>query len=208
MQTWVNKKTVVSNCLLFRLDSTGCVRAYEPVLGMVWYVCYMRHCREFITKQKYSSMCHILFEEMCAIGTYTIGCDCALGNIRSKWLQQYDEIWLHINGSNYKPTACSIQRWTTTATLYMPQHTQRWSRSWNCNRCHWNEIGHTLHTIYMKSWRRTKVEELKKAWQKQRIIILQSSNTLTESLSIRRRLVWCVHCSEMMNNSNEMISTY
>lgn len=39
-------------------------------------------------------MCHILLEEMCTIGTYTIGCDCAVGSIRSKWLQQYDEIWL------------------------------------------------------------------------------------------------------------------
>lgn len=46
---------------------------------------------------------------MCTIGTYTSAVILPGKHIRSKWLQ-YDEIWHNINGSNYEPTALSIQK--------------------------------------------------------------------------------------------------
>lgn len=89
MQTQVNKKTVVSNCLLFWLDSIICV--------WLMFVCALQ-CWEFITQHEYEyeGVCvicvmrrnvryrHILLHRRLRL---------CRGSIRSKWLQ-YDEMWL------------------------------------------------------------------------------------------------------------------
>lgn len=104
MQTQVNKKTVVSNCLLFWLDSIICV--------WLMFVCScapMLRVHNATWVRVWGCVCNFCYEKKCALSAYIATSTAAI--VPGKHTVKMATIWWNMapmNGSNYEPTALSI----------------------------------------------------------------------------------------------------